>query len=234
MSKAYLTIDDSPTKITPDIVNYLIGKGITPILNFIGQKVDTYFDEAVYAVKRGAIIGNHSYSHEHFSELSLNDCLSEIQKTEYEIDRVYKVAGIERKHHFFRFPYGDKGGENQKELQNMFRGEFHFDRLDDTNINFDWWKENHLNTDIDLLWTFDFAEYQLPWRNGYTWDSILERIYDKNPVMGGVLLQNSATHIILMHDTEETNDYMHEYYRKIIDYVISLGVQFIQPKFITN
>lgn len=79
MSKAYLTIDDSPTKITPDIVNYLIGKGITPILNFIGQKVDTYFDEAVYAVKRGAIIGNHSYSHEHFSELSLNDCLSEIQ-----------------------------------------------------------------------------------------------------------------------------------------------------------
>lgn len=90
------------------------------------------------------------------------------------------------------------------------------------------------NTDIDLLWTFDFAEYQLPWRNGYTWDSILERIYDKNPVMGGVLLQNSATHIILMHDTEETNDYMHEYYRKIIDYVISLGVQFIQPKFITN
>jgi Predicted xylanase/chitin deacetylase len=231
MSKAYLTIDDSPTKITPDIVNYLIEKGITPILNFIGQKVSTYFDESVYAVKKGAIIGNHSYSHTPFSELSLDECKSEIQKTEYEIDRVYKAAGIERKYHFFRFPYGNKGGENQNELQDMFRNEFYFDRLDDTNINFHWWKENHLNRDIDLFWTFDFEEYRLPWKNGYTWNSILEKIYDKNPVTGGVLLENNATHIILMHDTEETNDYMYEYYRKIIDYAIAVGVEFIQPKF---
>jgi hypothetical protein len=58
MSRAILTIDDSPTKITPRIIDYLRSKDIIPVINFIGASVDEHFDEAVYAVKSGAVIGN--------------------------------------------------------------------------------------------------------------------------------------------------------------------------------
>jgi peptidoglycan/xylan/chitin deacetylase (PgdA/CDA1 family) len=82
MSKAYLTIDDVTSVNTPDIIDYLNEKGITPILFSVGQHIEAHWDEAMYALKMGAIIGNHSYSHPHFSELTLSECFSEIEKHE--------------------------------------------------------------------------------------------------------------------------------------------------------
>lgn len=70
MSKAYLTIDDVTTENTPNIIDYLSDKGITPILFSVGQLIERHWNEAIYALKKGAIIGNHSYSHPHFSELT--------------------------------------------------------------------------------------------------------------------------------------------------------------------
>ena len=40
-------------------------------------------------------------------------------------------------------------------------GENHFCRIDDSKYYFDWYKENALDTDIDVHWTFDFCEYML-------------------------------------------------------------------------
>lgn len=232
MSKAVLTIDDAPTVMTPRIVDYLRSKNISPVINFIGSRVEEYFDEAVYAVKSGAVIGNHSFSHPAFSSLTLQECRDEIQKTEREIDRVYLTAGVKREYRVFRFPYGDKGGAQAALLQKMLREEFRFDRLDDTEIGFPWWKENHLDTDTDMLWTFDFAEYQLAWNDGFTWDSIIKRIHDENPKLGGYLLGKDTTHIVLIHDIEETEKYAEGYFEKLIDYVLSHNVEFVKPKFI--
>lgn len=233
MSRAILTIDDAPSKITPKIIDYLQSKGIVPVINFIGTKIDEYFDEAVYAAKSGAIIGNHSFSHPNFSSLTLQECRNEITKTEKEIDRVYEAIGMKREHRVFRFPYGDKGGTQSKALQKMLLDEFQFERLDDTNIDFPWWKENHLDTDIDMLWTFDFIEYQLAWNNGFTWDDIIKRIHNETPELGGYLLEENSNHIILLHDMEETDDFLEKYYEKIIDYITSCGVEFVKPQFIT-
>lgn len=232
MSKAILTIDDSPTAITPKIVDFLLSKGIKPELNFIGASVDEFFDEAVYAVKKGAIIGNHSFSHPNFSELTPEECREEILKTEHEIDRVFKAAEVKREHRVFRFPYGDRGGKNKELLQKMLREEFRFQRLDSSDVTFPCWREYNLDTDIDMMWTFDFIEYQLAWNNGFTWDSIISRIHNETPEQGDYLLRDGATNIVLMHDMESTNNVMERYYEKLIDYVLSCNVEFIEPRII--
>ncbi len=231
MSKAYLTIDDVATENTPIIIEYLYERGITPILFSIGRLVEEHWDEAIYALKMGAIIGNHSYNHPHFSELTLPECISEVTKQEDVLNRLYQSAGVERKYKLMRFPYGDKGGKNKEALQEYLK-ENNFCRIDDSAISFDWYKENALNSDIDVYWTFDFEEYKLEENNGYTYESILQRIHDNNPPYGGDLLEENSCHIILIHDHIETEKVMPDYFKKIIDYVIALGVEFIQPQFI--
>lgn len=233
MSKAVLTIDDAPSKITPKIIDYLKSKNITPIINFMGIKVNEYFEEAVYAVKSGFVIGNHSFGHPHFSEISLNEAREDIRKAENEIDRVYKTAGMKREYRVFRFPYGDKGGENEEELQKILHDEFHFDKLDSTAVNFPFWKKYHVAEDMDMMWSFDFVEYELSWNNGFTWDTIVKHIHDENPKQGGRLLGDDVFNVILMHDMEETDAFMENYYEKLIDYILSLGVEFVKPQFVT-
>ena len=65
-------------------------------------------------------IGNHSFSHPYFSELSFEECTEQILRTEDILNRIYAPIaseGIERPHKLFRFPYGDKGGEHKDRLQ---------------------------------------------------------------------------------------------------------------------
>lgn len=74
----------------------------------------------------------------------------------------------------------------------------------------------------------------MAWENDFTWDTIINHIHDKNPEMGGCLLGDKNTmNIILMHDMEETEAFMEKYYEKLIDYVLSCGVEFVKPKFIS-
>ena len=80
MNSALLTIDDIASKNTPAIVDYLNEKRIKAILFATGQKVERYYEEALYAVKNGMIVGNHSYSHPAFSSLSMKECIEEIEK----------------------------------------------------------------------------------------------------------------------------------------------------------
>lgn len=232
MPKAILTVDDAPTKITPRIIDYLRSKGIVPVVNFIGAEVEGHLGEAVYAAKNGALIGNHSFTHPNFSQITLGDCRAEIERTEREIDRVYRLAGVTRKHRFFRFPYGDRGGAQAQQLQQMLRDEFQFERLDDSELRFPWWKENHLDTNTDMSWSFDFEEYQLPWNNGLTWEHIMKHIHNENPEQGGYLLAKDAMNIILIHDMEQTDRFTEGYFERLIDTVLALGVEFVPPRFV--
>ena len=124
MIEAVLTIDDIASRNTPAIVDYLNEKGIQAVMFAWGEKVEEFFENAVYALQHGMIDGNHSYSHPCFSELSLEDGIAEIAKCETVLERLYSKAGVERKYRPFRFPYGDKGGANADALQ-MYRAEEH-------------------------------------------------------------------------------------------------------------
>lgn len=231
MSRAVLRIDDSPSQITPEFMDYLCARKIRPLVFATGENLKKHFDKALYALEKGAIFGNHSFSHKHFSEMSFDDCKREINNCEELLDRLYEKSGVERKYKIFAFPYGDKGGEN-KELLQGFLKENGFCRIDDRDVSFGWYKENHLDRDIDCFWTFDFGEYMLRSGEGFTYQSILGRIHDENPRNGGALLEKESFHIVLIHDHAETNKFMPEYYKEILDYVLECGVEFVSPQFI--
>lgn len=231
MYSGILTIDDMASENTPKIVDYLKQKGIKPILFAVGGNVERYYDEAVYAVKNGMIVGNHSYSHPAFSSLSLHDCIDEIEKCERVLDRLYRDSGVERIYRPFRFPYGDKGGEKKDALQSYLR-ENGFHKVADTQIPYPWWKENRLDADIDTFWTFDFEEYVIRPGSGYTKDFVWNKMHDEHPNSGAVLFAEGHRHLLLMHDHAETEQMLPGYYRLFVEHLLENGFVFEEPVFL--
>lgn len=231
MNSAILTIDDFPSKNTPAIVDYLKKKGIKAIFFTIGQNVDHYYEETVYAVKNGMIVGNHSYSHPAFSSLTVEASIQEIERCEGVLDRLYQDIGAERTVKPFRFPYGDKGGENKAALQKYFK-ENGFHKVNDTQITYPWWKENNLNTDIDTFWTFDFMEYNIRPNSGFTKESVWEKMHDANPECGAALFGENNRHILLLHAHDETEEMLPEYYKVFIEHLLENGLTFDEPQFL--
>ena len=231
MIHAILTIDDIASANTPAIVDYLNDKGITALMFAVGENVERYYDNAIYALQHGMIVGNHSYSHPAFSEITMAEAEDEIAKNEALLDRLYKDAGVERKYRPFRFPYGNRGGENAAALQEYFRKNG-FDKLKDTQIPYAFWKEQGLDRNIDTLWTFDFAEYRIRPDSGFTVEDVWARINNEAPLVGAALLADPGSHILLLHAHDETDAMVPGYYRLFIDYLLEKGVVFDVPEFI--
>ncbi|MCR5431825.1 MAG: polysaccharide deacetylase family protein [Lachnospiraceae bacterium] len=230
MITAVLTIDDVPSCNTPDIVDYLNSKGITAVMFAVGKNIEKHYDNAIYALQHGMIIGNHTYSHPHMSALSFEEAIEQIEKNELILDKLYKDAGVTRKYRPFRFPYGDKGGENKKAFQRYFR-ENGFNKLVDTQIQFKWWREGELSTDIDTFWTFDVAEYNIRRGSGFTEEDVYKRIDEEDTQYRGALLGEGNSHIILLHAHDETEEMVPEYYKKFIGHMLDKGLVFTEPKF---
>ena len=231
MNSALLTIDDIASKNTPAIVDYLNEKRIKAILFATGQNVERYYEEALYAVKNGMIVGNHSYSHPAFSSLSMKECMEEIEKCEIVLERLYKDSGVERVFRPFRFPYGNKGGDNKNALQKYLK-EKGFHKVDDTHITYPWWRENSLDTDIDTFWTFDFEEYKIRQGSEFTKESVWKKMHDTNPESGAVLFAENNRHILLLHAHDETEEMLPEYYKSFIEHLLENGLVFEEPAFL--
>lgn len=230
MNTVLLTIDDIASRNTPAIVDDLCARGITAIMFATGKNVECFYDEALYALRKGMIVGNHSYSHPAFSSLTAEEGIAEIEKCEAVLDRLYQDAGVERRYRPFRFPYGDKGGESKAVLQNYLAAH-HFDKVDDRHIPYAWWREHGLDKDIDTLWTFDFEEYRLQYDPTFTQESVWAKMHDTNPKSGAVLFGEQQRHIVLMHAHDETDAIMPGYYRMFLDHLCEHGVVFDKPAF---
>ena len=231
MNTVLFTIDDVSSRNTPAIVDALCERGITAIMFAVGMNVERYWEEAIYAIRNGMIVGNHSYSHENFSEITLEDAIAEIEKCEAVLDRLYQAAGVERVYRPFRFPYGDKGGENRVALQQYLK-EHGFDKVDDRHIPYAWWRENDLDKDIDTFWSFDFEEYRIQYETDFTKESVWEKVKDKNPQRGAALFGENQRHIVLMHAFDETEAVWPDYYRELLDCMQANDITFDKPSFI--
>lgn len=231
MNTALFTIDDVPSKNTPAIVDYLNEKGIKAILFAVGENIEKHYEEAKYAVKKGMIVGNHSFSHPVFSELSMEEAILEIEKCEGILDELYRDCGVERRYRPFRFPYGNKGGENREALQRYLK-EKNFSKVDDRNIPYTWWKAQGMDKDIDTFWTFDFEEYRLYNDADFTKNHIWAKMNNQTPASGSVLFGKENHHIVLMHAHDETEAVFPEYYREFIERMMEKGIVFVEPKFI--
>lgn len=117
--KAYLTIDDSPTNHTDALTDFLVAHDIPATLFCIGS---AYHDMHIpcegieqnpgpieRAIEKGFVIGNHTYTHRRSSELSFEEVVAEIEKTEMLIDGLYRKTGVARPHKLMRFPHIDRG-----------------------------------------------------------------------------------------------------------------------------
>ena len=238
MRNAYLTIDDIPTANTEQLIDFLVSKNIKPVMFVWGERLERHTDKAIYALKHGAVLQNHSYSHPHFGELTFDQAVEEITRNEKLINAAYKKAGIERPFKLFRFPFGDQGGENRQKLQN-FLIQNNFAHLDDTSINISDYTaagcpEDQKNN-RDVLWTFDFAEYNLRPGNDFSFNDVIKRIEDKfgtaeNPAYPQPEADSKAKEIVLIHDHEETEEMHPGYFMEQINALLARGVRFVPPQ----
>ena len=107
--RVYLSIDDSPSIDFEKNVKYLLNHKIPAIFFCIGNLMEKHWDALKYAVQNGYIIGNHSFSHPNFSEISLDQAKKEIRKTDLLIEKLHQECAIDVFNKYFRFPYGDIG-----------------------------------------------------------------------------------------------------------------------------
>lgn len=109
MSDLLLTIDDTPSGQTDALTDYLAARGVPAILFCRGDLMEANPEPVVRAIKKGFIIANHAWSHTRFSQLSYEQGVDEILRTEALIEDAYKKAGVARTAKYFRFPHMDRG-----------------------------------------------------------------------------------------------------------------------------
>jgi peptidoglycan/xylan/chitin deacetylase (PgdA/CDA1 family) len=110
----YLTIDDSPSANTYEMVDFLVKHSVPAILFARGAFMadQSGFDKIVYAIRHGFVIGNHSYNHERTSEIGFASQTNQIRMTQDLIDKAYDEAGHQKPPQYFRFPHLDRGCGN--------------------------------------------------------------------------------------------------------------------------
>lgn len=109
VNKIYLTIDDCPSIHMDKKVSFLKHVNIPALFYARGEDINTYPDQIINVIKNGFLIGNHSYTHPYFSQISLDQCFDEILKTEKLIDECYNAAKVRRPHKVIRLPFADRG-----------------------------------------------------------------------------------------------------------------------------
>jgi len=123
MKKVVLTFDDGPSDMFKLRLNYLIKNNCKAIFFCTGENLEKkkYEDILIKAIKKGIIIGNHTYSHPNLSFTGYSKIKEEILKTDKIIDYIYSKAKIKRKIKLIRFPYFCSGGINFFRIQRLLK-----------------------------------------------------------------------------------------------------------------
>lgn len=103
-NKIALTFDDGPDDYyTPKILDLLGNKKVPATFFVVGQQIQWCPSMLMRIVKEGHALGNHSWSHPKFTNLTTSQIKEEIYRTENEIT----ILTGERKTTLFRPPYGE-------------------------------------------------------------------------------------------------------------------------------
>jgi len=230
----YVTIDDAPSSRMRKRVDYLFEKGIPALWFCRGDYIKQRFDDVVYALKKGYIIGNHSYSHPHFSSLSLRQIYQEIRKTDRIIQFAYEKANIIQYKKYFRFPYGDKGGLFFNEHYGRYEGEglrrkMLIQKFLKTNgysnpvipeVTYPFYHKLGFSSDYDMFWTYDTMDWVIEKKQHPSGidsiEKILERMDKKSLRQRLGLTYRRSADIVLMHDHAKTTDVFPAIIKKLI------------------
>ena len=204
---AFLTIDDAPSACFEVKLDYLIDHGIPAFFFCQGGEILGREDSLSRALAFGYRLGNHSYSHLRFSELSLEECRREIESADGLIRSLYERCSLPWTRKYFRFPFFDRGGEVEKaeKIQGILR-DLGYSR-----------PEVQQDDRIDVGCTFDQMEYYLGNSDAPGGldqaQAILARIDSSHP---------GQDDVILIHDHEKS----HELFFECLDRYVKNGIHF--------
>ena len=222
---AYLTIDDCPSQNMIDKISYLESKSIPAVLFCQGNLLLQRVEQAVTAIRKGFIIGNHSYDHPRFSDLEIDQCYDQIERADKIIDGIYLKAGMKRTARYFRFPHGDKGGEQKPLIQDCLR-KLGYRKPKFENITYAYHRSKNLVNDIDWGWTYDVREWEILAEPHLYANDVLENIFarmeENAPEKRKGLNYPYSEEIILVHDHPESDDL----FIPIIERLLSKGLEF--------
>jgi peptidoglycan/xylan/chitin deacetylase (PgdA/CDA1 family) len=224
-------------------IDFLASKKIPAICFCQGSLIEKNPDYIIYAIKKGFVIGNHSYNHPHFSRITLKECFDQIKRTDEIIEAIYKKAGVRRPAKVFRFPFGDKGGgedvekgwpEDRREfiqsIQDFLKG-LGYRQPKFKGINYKWYIDAGLLKDVDVYWTYYCMELETLEKNPMygikSLKEVLERVDEDVPEGERGLNFLGSNDIILIHDFVETADM----FVPIMEKIISKGMKFELPEF---
>lgn len=231
-----LTIDDGPTLDAIEKIDYLNNQNIPSIWFCEGENLERNPDAAIHAIKTGHIVANHSFSHQHFSEISLDDAAREVERTEALIDNIYADTGVPRPARLFRFPFGDQGQNKDGEIstdadriqkKSDLQSYLAYLAFNPLVIEMYEYREPFVaeTTDIDWLWSYDIQEWAIHDQDPkyhLTFEQVAENLetylqtYDR-----------SKNQIVLTHDHTETT----EIFPKLIDAFLRKNIDFVLPAF---
>ena len=109
MTEAYLTIDDTPSDKTGEVLVYLDRAGIQGLFFVRGDQIERQPGVLEDVIAAGHVIGNHTYSHQRASTLPYDEVVQDIERCESLIDKAYKNVKRSRSAPYFRFPHMDRG-----------------------------------------------------------------------------------------------------------------------------
>jgi peptidoglycan-N-acetylglucosamine deacetylase len=108
-----ITFDDGPNPVyTPQVLEIFSKAKGKATFFMIGEQMRNHPEVVKLVTDQGHEIGNHTFTHPKLSQLSIHDCLNEIEETEKLIE---KMAG--RKPVIFRPPYFDYNQDTVSLLQ---------------------------------------------------------------------------------------------------------------------
>ena len=226
----YLTIDEAPSNDFENKLDYLDSKGIKAIFFCQGKFLENKTEMAVKAIRRGHVIGNHSYDHPRFSKITLEEAKWQIKRTDELIEKAYRLAGVPRLYRVFRFPELDKGGSKKEELQRLLRS-MGYKQPRFENITYRWYLEEGHHRDADVYCTYDTFDWCLLEEGGCeefgikTLEDVLARMDEDVPEGWRGLNYPDSNDIIMVHDIEEIS----YAFKPMIEKMLSKGIKFELP-----
>jgi peptidoglycan-N-acetylglucosamine deacetylase len=204
----YLTIDDAPSSHTITKIHTLLYHHIPALFFCRGEFILKNKESVIDAIKKGFLIGNHSYSHPYFSKIEFSQCVDEILKTEILINACYENAQCKRLYKIIRFPFGDAGEQHEERftafLQKQNFQVVHFPKITS-------WNQRSLGAS----WTWDTQDYKKQMIDDpMLYQKKLETDWSTSP---------RTTEIILLHDFEHN----HHLFTLTLDFLLKNKVNFL-------
>ncbi len=227
---AYLTIDDGPSPLMAERVEFLAGLGLPAIWFCRGDYLEERPEAALAALRHGSLLGNHTYDHSYCSKLTRAQFREQLERTDRIIDALHMRAGVPRRAKLFRFPYEDHIGppEHFAALQAELRAQG-FVRPAFADVTYRYFHAAERRHDLSVFWTYDTRDWSLPAADDPRAPAALAEVlarmdlHDPEGTLG--LNQPGTAEVVVMHDHAHTG---HQW-RRLVEGLLAKGLRFGLP-----